>query len=266
MKKKLIIIGMDGCRFDSLMLAKTPNIKKLIGANCLVWQAITTKRPSSGPAWTSMLTGVWPRKHKVINEKFQNSNFKQYPTIFEMIKKVQPKTITASIVNWEPINTKIIKNANILISLNDDSKVTKKTIDLIKNKNPDILFVHFDSIDAAGHKYGYGPIIEYIENIEKVDFLIGKLLKVIEERKKKLNEEWLIIITTDHGGSKKTHGKNNIENRKIFIITNREKNKYRKIKETGLIVDVAVMALNHFNIKSDQKGDLDGSLLFDKIA
>ena len=76
--KHVLVIGIDGCRSDALQAANVPNLKTLIDRGTVCYQVISggelgtkTQQPtSSGPGWSSILTGVWCDKHGVSDNKF----------------------------------------------------------------------------------------------------------------------------------------------------------------------------------------------------
>ena len=49
-----------------------------------------------------------------------------------------------------------------------------------------------------------------------------EVFNAIKTRETYNTEDWLIIITSDHGGFGKNHGKESIQERMTFIITNKE--------------------------------------------
>src|SRR5438094_410728 len=63
--KKLLFIGIDGTRFDSIEKAETPNLDRLMqegihSPTCLILGERYKKNDTvSGPGWSSILTGVW---------------------------------------------------------------------------------------------------------------------------------------------------------------------------------------------------------------
>ena len=56
---KVLIIGIDGCRPDALLAAKTPSIDKLWSNGAFSFHGKTDPKTKSGSCWTSMLTGTW---------------------------------------------------------------------------------------------------------------------------------------------------------------------------------------------------------------
>ena len=54
------------------------------------------------------------------------------------------------------------------------------------------------------------------------DTLAYATLKAIESRETYETEDWLIVVTSDHGGKGTGHGKESIQERMTFIVTNKE--------------------------------------------
>ena len=74
--KKLLLIGIDGCRFDALRSANAPHLDGLI-ADGVAFEPIRIfperyreADTISGPGWSSILTGVWADKHGVLDNEF----------------------------------------------------------------------------------------------------------------------------------------------------------------------------------------------------
>ena len=168
--KKVIIIGIDGCRPDALKSARTPNIDNLLKTAVYSLDALNDRITSSGPAWSSMLTGVLWDKHGVNNNSFTNPKFSAYPPLFKYLEDFDSKLHTVSISQWHPINDHIAKNyADKIINVQGAStEVGDDATNYLKFQNPDLIFVHFDDVDGAGHGYGYSTTVsQYIAAIEK---------------------------------------------------------------------------------------------------
>ena len=63
--------------------------------------------------------------------------------------------------------------------------------------------MQFDSIDGAGHTYGYGTE-KYLEALSGADEWVGAIRKAIEDAG--IAEDTLYIVTADHGGHDHAHG------------------------------------------------------------
>jgi len=256
----LLIIGIDGCRPDALLAARTPYIMALASNGASSFQAQTGIPTISGPGWSSALTGVWGEKHHVWANFFSiPDRLARYPVFFHYLKQARPKALTVSIVHWAPINEHIITNADIVFTTNVDEGVAQAGAFVLRNKNADAIFVHFEDVDIAGHTYGFSPTSpQYIRAIEITDYYVGLLMRTMHARKNFAAENWLVILTTDHGGHSKTHGGDTPEDRTIFIIVNGPDAARGTIDPPPGIVDVAATALKHLGVPIDPAWQLDG--------
>ncbi|NQX91082.1 MAG: alkaline phosphatase family protein [Flavobacteriales bacterium] len=219
-EKKVLIIGIDGTRSDALEFANTPNIDGLIANGLYSPDALSDDITISGPAWSSILTGVWADKHLVTGNGFANDDFDTYPTLFTYIEEYNPNLNTASICHWSPINNNIIQGAtDFSLNVSSDAELSSEVVDYLTNQDPDCMFIHFDEVDGAGHGNGFSvDVPQYIAAIENVDLLIGPILTAIEQRPNYSQEDWLILLTTDHGGLNTSHGGTSIDEQKVFFI------------------------------------------------
>jgi len=259
-QRRLLIIGIDGCRPDALQKAQTPNIDALWKNGSYSFAAQTDLESLSGPCWTSMLTGVWHDKHGVVSNNYRNPNVEKYPHFFRRIKEIKPELFTVSLVNWSPIH-KILRSqdADVCENHKPDEKLAKVAAEVLSNQNPTAVFVAFDDLDHAGHEYGFDPENrDYLNAIEKVDELAGVVLKALKARKTYHEEKWLVLVSTDHGGKGKNHGGQSPEELTTFFIAHGPTVKSGKIEQASFIVDVAATALEHLRIAIDPEWNLDG--------
>lgn len=218
--KKVLIIGVDGCRPDALLSASTPNLDNLISNGIFSSDALNDDITISGPGWSAILCGVWSDKHLVTNNNFDGNDYDNYPSFFKHIDDYDAALHTVSICHWSPINDFIIAdNADFKLSVNSDLAVADQAATYLSVNDPDVMFLHFDDVDHAGHSNGFSPLTsEYISAIEGVDAHIGTVIASMEQRPTFSEEDWLIIVTTDHGGLGFSHGGNSIEERNVFVI------------------------------------------------
>jgi arylsulfatase A-like enzyme len=266
-EKHVLVIGIDGVLVDALLVAKTPNIDSLVAHGAYSWNAYcggelgtaTEQKTSSGPGWSSILTGVWVDKHQVPNNDFEHPNYDQYPHFFERIKEKKPKAFLSSIVNWKPINEQIVRGADYL-DVGTDSQVAQKASQHLLLADPDVLFLQFDEVDGAGHKFGYSDSIsKYLGAISKVDSEIGMVIKALHKRKNNKNEDWLIIVTTDHGGKNTGHGGQEPEVRRVFFIVCGISIKKGEINPGPGHVAVAPTVLTHLGIPIEKSWGWEGA-------
>lgn len=213
---------------------------------------------STSAGWISQFTGVWGYKNGVRTNEDCKSN--SYKTIFYEYALKGLKTSLC--FNWDPffdtnlkfeIKEIITKNLNISYCDTDRKKNNIKSDNDINDfvtpesesfsapldlsvrdyvlsrisKDDDIICGLYDSIDGAGHSYEFSPKCnKYVNAAAICDNYTYQILNVIEEREKKFNEEWLIVLANDHGGIKKGHGGQSLEERTTWIATNRPINEY----------------------------------------
>jgi predicted AlkP superfamily pyrophosphatase or phosphodiesterase len=218
--KKVLFIGIDGCRPDALELANTPNIDLLKAQSIRSDDALCTYETWSANGWSSMLTGVWNNKHKAFTNSFTGADFVSYPSIISRIEAINPALRTISNVHWAPINSTIIGACDVKNTVTTDLAVKQTSVNALTSDNPDLLFVAFDDVDHAGHAAGFSPTVpSYLQAIEATDAYIGEILTALQNRPTYANEDWLIIVTTDHGGTLANgHGGGELTERDIFTI------------------------------------------------
>tara|TARA_Y100000746_G_scaffold216740_1_gene211933 strand:- start:879 stop:2615 length:1737 start_codon:yes stop_codon:yes gene_type:complete len=246
--KKVLLIGVDGCRPDALSIANTPNIDNVISNGFFSPDALNDDFTISGPGWSSILCGVRSNKHLVVDNDFSNNNYNSYPSIIKLIEDYNPDINTASICQWGPINDHIIQNfADYKLNVSSGADACAYTAIHISDNNPDFIFVHFDDVDYAGHTYGFSPYVaEYLSSIEEVDNYVGNILQAVQQRPNYSNEDWLVLITTDHGGINTSHGGNTIEEKDVFLVAGGD-----NVNQSAIYKDSLFVVNNSYNCIGD---------------
>lgn len=280
-KKKVLLIGIDGLQFEQIAKVNTPNFDKFIikrGYNGGIFGTPSQQVTSSGPSWVTILTGVWTDKHGITSNS--SSQVSKASSVFSFIKSSKPKLKTASFSTWKNINLLLYKDmysVDFSTQGGNDEISTEATVNHIEKHAPDFTFIHLDDIDHAGHAVGFGSA--YSEATQKVDGQLGELLKVVERREKKHNEDWLVVLVTDHGRDLKGkgHGNQTFTEKTIFIGMNKKGNSYfenfenkelfKKLKdlEKNAIPQTAVVPtiLKYLNISIKKEWNLDAKSLVD---
>jgi predicted AlkP superfamily pyrophosphatase or phosphodiesterase len=272
--KKVLLVGIDGCRFDAVRAANAPNLDALAAAGALsenmliLGDRFQGNDTISGPGWSSILTGVWADKHGVLDNKFPQPNFEKYPHFFRRIKDASPESQTASLVDWEPIQKYIVSAADVARVfpegagyLSGDEQVEREAVRLLAEDDPAALFVYFGQVDEAGHNHGFHPEVKaYRRAIERVDAHLGRVLAALRGRKNFEGESWLVLVTTDHGGKGLKHGGGHAvpEVLHSFLIVSGPAAAQGKIEGPTYLVDVVPTVLAHLGVRADPEWGLDG--------
>lgn len=286
--RKVLLIGIDGCRFDSIKAANTPNLDLILERAS--WSQKTRVLPprhrmpearphtSHGPGWATALSGVWHDKHGILSDSFDGPEVNEYdlkseyesvyPYIFEVIRNQDRESTTASISTWEPLNHFIGRKATFQkqfssnSGLSDDKILSPSDFDrmaaeefqslLLKQKAPEFTFLLLSQVNHEGLRSQYGPDSpSYLNAVEKTDALVGRVVKAISARVKEVQEEWLILITSDHGGEGSHHQISDFRSPNIdttFLIAFGPTIDSGEIEGETGLVDVTALALDHLGI------------------
>ena len=205
-KVKILLIGTDGLRPDSLLLAKpsyfTSTHSFSSQGTAYTFHMDCGDIPVSGPSWATLLTGKSHHSHGVLDNNFESLNDR---TLFANIKT--SKMFASS---WDGIPRMCAPDVGSYVfhseadTRTNDEKVVSDAVSFISNiKNaPEITFVYLNHVDRTGHVKGFGPhVSEYMDAVHFSNAQIERLMKCVQERRVKRNERWIVILTTDHGGT-----------------------------------------------------------------
>jgi predicted AlkP superfamily pyrophosphatase or phosphodiesterase len=210
----ILVIGIDGLGAHGIGMAKTPNMNELMKNGSYSLAARTVVPSSSGPAWSSMITGTTVERHGIGNNSWTVDNkilepvFKgehnMFPTIFGEIRKHTPKALIGAIYHWGAFGNFVEKGVcDLSIPAKSEDEATQKACDFLAEKHPHFTFVHLDLVDHGGHSGGYRSD-EYVQTIEKADSLVGVLLSKLKETG--MFDQTVVFVLSDHGGFEKKHG------------------------------------------------------------
>ncbi|MBQ3869102.1 MAG: alkaline phosphatase [Clostridia bacterium] len=204
--KHVIIIGIDGAG-NFYRNTDTPGIHKMFEEGAGSDYCLTSVPTDSSECWGSMLIGVQPKVHELTNGTISDVPYKhgkEHPTVFKVIRDAHPDAKLGSFSNWSPINTSIADDGIGIVKRSaDDQTLLIQICDFIKKEKPEFLFIQFDSIDGAGHTYGYNTE-RYLEELNVADGFVTAIRKAVAEAG--IEEDTLVIATADHGGNGYGHG------------------------------------------------------------
>ncbi|WP_297418364.1 alkaline phosphatase family protein [Thermococcus sp.] len=220
MRKKLALISLDGNGIYNLK--HMPFLSELTesGDFAVVDSIFPTL---TDLVHTSVMTGVWPKDHGVVENGYYDRlsdrkvNFYDYevafnphrvikaPTIVDILRRRGVRTAAVSGYIMPPFSGADIRIFPPFFA-NDkmyrehgrdwrkDVWVLNSALYLYEECRPDLLLVHFASIDGMSHDHG--PLSEgVLKAVETVDTAVRTLWG-------RLNEEYAFIIFADHGQEK----------------------------------------------------------------
>lgn len=261
---KVLVIGLDGAMIRRIKDADAPNLDALMASGVTAPSAIYTNPmapTSSGPGWSTLITGVWPDKHKVVNNEFTGHNLAKYPDFMTRIEAAKPALKTYAVASWNPV-TDIIFSAKVDERVSTpgaeyDTGTTARAVARVK-ADVDAVFVHLDNVDHAGHEHGNASQ-QYLDALHGVDTQVGQIVAAVKSRATYGNEDWLIMITADHGHTASGgHGGDSWDERQTFMIASGAGLPAGSTRHDVKMPDIAVSALYHLGVAVDPAWGLDG--------
>lgn len=216
-ESSVILISLDGFRWDYLEKVNTPNLDNLI-ANGVKAKALIPAFPTKTfPNHYTIVTGLYPENHGIIANTMYDPQFNStfslgdrssvedgrwwggepiwvtaekqgqvsatlfWPGSEAPIKDIRP-------TYWEKYDGKLAYNKRVQKVLD--------WLDLPIEKRPTFIALYFDEPDSQGHKYSPNSK-EVRDAVSKVDTTLGWLLEALKQRE--ILEKVNIIVTSDHG-------------------------------------------------------------------
>lgn len=200
--KRVIIITYDGLRGDAVTAAPMTNLMEMMRNGAYTTTARTINYSVTLPAHASMLSGLCQSKHGV--DWDVTTYYKGYAKGVDIYDEAHAAGLkTVMIVNKEklrqlaePETTDVFK-----IVYGVEAEIMNAAIEQIP-QGFDLMFIHFGSPDARGHKYGWMGDA-YLKALREGDAELGSLLVALDEYG--IRDSTLVIVTADHGGHDRGH-------------------------------------------------------------
>jgi beta-galactosidase len=269
---KVLIVGVDGVRVDRLARARTPYLDALVADGVFSDSARTSPQTISGPAWSSILTGVWPAKHGVTSNDFRGNHYGQWPDLLTRIEEVRPALHTLAVLDWPPLGTPadggplVSSKVDEVVRIDGDkvgygpadARSVDEAVRRLRDGAVDVAFVYLGNPDVVGHDstaVGHA----YTASIETADTEIGRLLDAVRHRPTYEQEDWLVLVTTDHGRRDDgSHGGHSPQETRVFWLASGPSMLEGTPVHPPSAVDVVPTALAHLGIPVDPAWGLDG--------
>lgn len=219
---KVLVVGMDGLRFDRLPLPqpsaavnpvplRSPSTAPVLhglmasgayGSSLLPYGEVdgqaengpptSMAHTDSGPGWSSVLTGVWPDRHGVTGNDFAGADYAGYPDFLSRAGIVRRGLRTAAAVSWpalvrrgtlgRAVGRRVRYNGESRGYERADRLVARTALRWLTKDDPDVVFVYFGATDEAGH--ATGPLSPaYDEALLAQDTHLGRLLDALGARR-----------------------------------------------------------------------------------
>jgi len=212
--RHVIVVGCDGMSPDGVRNANTPVMDRLMRDGAYTLHARAVMPTSSSPNWASMIMGASPEEHGVTSNDWRPDKFEIaptvvgpggiFPTVFAVLREQRPRAVSGVFYDWSGFGRLFERE---LVTRTEDSvgptNAVRHAMNWFREARPELLFIHLDHVDHAGHEFGHGTP-EYYAAVEVADSLIGEVVAGLETSGNL--DSTILLVTADHGGVGKGHG------------------------------------------------------------
>ncbi|XP_061191232.1 ectonucleotide pyrophosphatase/phosphodiesterase family member 5-like [Saccostrea echinata] len=220
-RNKVLLVSMDGFRWDYVKTISTPNLDRLAGLGTRAEYINNTFCTKTFPSHYSVATGLYEESHGIIGNVMYdpefNETFSPRTRESKWWNDGEPIWITAvrnglkSATYFWPGSEVKIRGLRPTKYKNYSSVDVQKQIDNVTDwlkGDIDIAVMYTPQPDKAGHKFGPNSR-ELREKVQEMDSAVGYLLDMLEE--KELASVVNLVLTSDHGMTEIDFQKKRIE-------------------------------------------------------
>jgi predicted AlkP superfamily pyrophosphatase or phosphodiesterase len=227
--RHVLVIGVDGVRFDLLGADLTPVIWGFGRDGFLAPVVIDETTPTwSGPCWAAIATGHGVDGHGITGNDLTGHRLASYPDFLTVATRAGLPTLLA-VSGWPPLA--LAEDGGPLfaeatrrefVAVADESlagweAADEATTELVATilagdgpkgrgdgpsgpeepTGPRMSFVYLGAVDFTGHATGAGEA--YRSAARAADRRVGRLLAAVRSRPSFAQEGWTTVVVTDHG-------------------------------------------------------------------
>ncbi|MFG1942849.1 alkaline phosphatase family protein [Nonomuraea sp. NPDC048826] len=237
--KKVLVVGMDGLRFDRLRALRPPVLTSLMsagayGTSLLPYgeeaaprtespgevvpeppaepappgERVIRARTDSGPGWSSIASGVWPDKHGVVDNGFAGAQFTKYPDFLTRAQEARPGLSTAAFFSWAALDEhgafgREIGHRLVLDGYALTFAGADKRVAAEAERHLAEAGPDLSFVylgDTDEVAHELGPLCpEYTAALMAQDAALGRFVDAVRARPSYGEERWTVLVTTDHG-------------------------------------------------------------------
>lgn len=216
-KNYVVLVSMDGFRWDYSQIYNTPNLDKLALDGVMAERLIPSFPTLTFPNHYTLATGLYPDHHGLVNNNFPAPDIGLYYRMGDVSAVTNPAFYGGEPI-WVTAENQGVKSATFYWvgseapvkgrqasywKIYDESISYSSRIDTVvkwlsypPDKKPGFITLYFDEPDAVAHDYG--PVSPQTrEVVERLDSLIGVLRKKLSALP--FAEKINLIVLSDHG-------------------------------------------------------------------
>ena len=215
----VIFIGVDGMGAEGVtamrQAGRVPNLEALMKRGAWTLKARVVMPSVSSPNWASAIMGAGPEQHGITSNNWERDKFTIapvckgsediFPSLVGTWRAARPKAKIAVIHDWDGFGRLVEKSAATLVEpvKGGAQKTMDRAVEYWKRERPELMLVHLDDVDHAGHEHEWRSA-KYLDAIAEADGQIGQMVRAVTEAGQL--DRTLFVVLADHGGVGKKHG------------------------------------------------------------
>ena len=203
---------IDGLGANYITPQTTPMMSKYLLKNVIINSIPTITCPN----WMSILSGVPPAKHGVVDNKdAYKKNFKfPFSTIFDDAKQ------SLLISDWKRFKTYINTDTTSFV-FDAATGDMKNTVSVwLQHGMPQLTVVNLQNLDTIGHKMEWGSKV-FMKELRRLDSNFGRFINELHKASPNAPNDIAVCVTADHGGTGNDHEDPEIDEiRQVPFLTN----------------------------------------------
>lgn len=270
---RVLVVGVDGVRYDTLLAARTPELDRIAADGFLTPVRVNPFNPTiSGPNWATIATGVLSFQHGIVDNDLDGHRIAEHPDFLTRVRVALPSARTYAAADWPPL-VREARGGPVFLGggyfppggdPGHDLGAWEKAEDAIAADAAAVLghddvtaaFVYLGAPDAYAHRLGV--VDEYVTSVEATDRRIGQVLAAVRARATRADEEWTVVVCTDHGHvDAGGHGGDSVEERLAWIAASGPRVP-RRAPDGVEQADVAAHVLSTLDIPIEPRWELAG--------
>ena len=213
-ERRVIMISIDGCRWDYLEDEGLVNLKAIRDNGAFATQTTVTNPSMTAPGHVTLITGAWAGTHGIVFNKFYDRELglvkffggippaqqTDYLLAEPVWSSAEKAGLTTAAVHWAatagPYQGEEVDHVLPYVSSVDDQQRLAQGAALFLEERPHLLMIYTSGVSAMTYKHGVGSV-QVTDKLRKLDGWIGNLVQDVQQSD--MAEETDIIVVSDHG-------------------------------------------------------------------
>lgn len=213
----VLVIGIDGVRYDTLCRTTTPGIDAVARTGFLRPVRVNDAGPTiSGPGWATIFTGVLATDHTIMGNDLSPNRLADFPDLVRHSRTTRPGIATFVAAGWSPLvstasggpifadggfEPQSQQFADVVAEYDDyDAQVTAASERFLREhdgSHGSLVVTYLGAPDEIAHELGVGETYDW--SIRQADSRVARLVDIVDRRAAEQDETWTVIAVTDHG-------------------------------------------------------------------